>query len=95
MFRFHESVADPVTREVLSGVVADERRHLGFGENDIGRRLATDPARPRLAAIRLELDPLVLGSFEGAYGDLGLGRDQRPALGRDYLATIERLGVPA
>lgn len=96
VFRFHESVADPVTREVLSGVVADERRHLGFGENDIGRRLATDPASaPRLAAIRAELDPLVLESFEGAYGDLGLGRDQRPALGRDYLAAVERLGVPA
>lgn len=96
VFRFHRSVADPVTRQVLDGVVADERRHLGFGENDLGRRLAHDPAgRGRLAAVRAELDPLVLGSFEGAFSDLGLPRDQAPALGRDYLAAVERLGLTA
>ncbi len=94
VFRFHEAIADPVTQQVLSGVVADERRHLGFGENDLGRRLVHDPAgRQRLADIRAELDPLVLGSFEGVYRDLGISKQDQPSLGRDYLAAVERLGL--
>jgi len=94
VFRFHEATADPITRQVLQGVVADERRHLGFGENDLGPRLAHDAdGRRRLADIRTELDPLVLGSFEGVYRDLGLTRAEQPSLGRDYLAAVERLGL--
>ena len=94
VFRFHANVADPVTQQVLQGVVADERRHLGFGENDLGPRLADHPdMKRRLAAIRSELDPLVLASFEGVYHDLGLQRDEHPSLGRDYLAAVERLGL--
>ena len=94
VFRFHESVADPITREVLEGVVSDERRHLGFGENDLGRRLVEQPVhRARLDGVKLELDPLVLLSFEEAYEDLGLDRSQRPSLGRDYLHAVERLGL--
>lgn len=96
VFRFHEAIADPITKQVLQGVVADERRHLGFGENDLGPRLAHDTdGRRRLADIRAELDPLVLGSFEGVYRDLGLSREQQPALGRDYLEAVERLGLTA
>ena len=33
--------------EVLRGVVKDERRHIGFGENELGRRLASRAAHPR------------------------------------------------
>lgn len=96
VFRFHASVADPITGQILSGVVADERRHLGFGENDLGPRLAHDPdGRRRLAEIRAGLDPLVLGSFEGVYRDLGLSLADQPTLGRDYLAAVERLGLTA
>ena len=94
VFRFHEQVADPITREVLEGVVSDERRHLGFGENDLGRRLTRQPEhRGRLAVVKSELDPLVLGSFDSAYDDLGLDRSERPELGRDYLRAVERLGL--
>lgn len=94
VFRFHKAVADPVTSQVLAGVVADERRHLGFGENDLGRWLVDRPdGREQLATLRAELDPLVLRAFDGAFEDLGLGRDERPALGRDYLEAVERLGL--
>ncbi|MBS1836210.1 MAG: ferritin-like domain-containing protein [Actinobacteria bacterium] len=96
VFRFHEQSADEITRQVLVGVVADERRHLGFGENDLGRRLAHDPSgRRRLAEVRAELDPLVLGSFEGVYRDLGIARQDQPELGRHYLDAVERLGLTA
>lgn len=96
VFRFHETTADPLTGQVLEGVVADERRHLGFGENDLGRRLAHDPeGRRRLGAVRAVLDPLVLESFEGIYRDLGIPREDQPELGRHYLDAVERLGLTA
>lgn len=93
VFRSHAESADPITAEILDGVIKDERRHLGFGENDLGRLLQERPEiRVRLADIRAELDPLVLSSFEGAMEDLGVEREQRLRLGRDYLGAVERLG---
>lgn len=94
VFRFHRTIADPVTAQILEGVAADERRHLGFGENDLGRRLAHDPeGRRRLEAVRADLDPLILRSFEATYRDLGLRPDEYPELGRSYLDAVERLGL--
>lgn len=93
VFRFHKQLADPVTRQILEGVIYDERRHLGFGENDLGRSLSRDPdLRQRLQGFKREFDYLVLGAFDGVYEDLGLDRDNRPDLGRDYLEAVDRLG---
>jgi 1,2-phenylacetyl-CoA epoxidase catalytic subunit len=93
VFEAHAGQTDAVTREVLEGVIKDERRHLGFGENDLGRRLASAPhVRARLNEVKKELDPLVLGAFEEALEDIGVPASERPALGRDYLAAIARLG---
>ena len=65
VFQDHARAADPVTAEVLRGVVKDERRHLGFGENELGRRLASTPhIRARLGQIKKELDHLVLEALE-------------------------------
>jgi hypothetical protein len=94
VFHRHAMSADPITREVLLGVIKDERRHLGFGENELGRRLRRAPAlRERLRAVRRELDPLVLASFERTLELLGTPAAERGELGRDYLAAVERLGV--
>lgn len=96
VFRFHASVADPITQQMLQGIVADERRHLGFGENTLGRALAGDSAtRQRLADVKMELDPLVLESFQGVYRDLGLTKQTQPELGRHYLDAVSRLGLTA
>jgi 1,2-phenylacetyl-CoA epoxidase catalytic subunit len=93
VFQTHAERADPVTRQVLEGIVKDERRHMGFGENDLGRRLALTPhVRPRLAEVKKELDPLVLDTFEDTLDQIGVERGQRPELGRRYLASVERLG---
>lgn len=94
VFRLHAASADAVTRDVLAGVIADERRHAGFGENDLGRSLAADPAgRHRLREIRSRLDPMVLGVFEGALDDVGAPADERRRLAGEYLDTVERLGL--
>jgi hypothetical protein len=91
VFRAHASTADPVTAAILDGVVKDERRHLGFGENDLGQRLRDDPAtRDRLTDVRAEL---VLTTFESAQAQSGVSSGDRTGLGRDYLHAVERLGL--
>ncbi len=94
VFRSHAETADPVTAEVLDGVIKDERRHLGFGENNLGAVLVSDPsARWRLLEVKAELDGLVLAAFDGALDDLGVATSERQDLGREYLTAIDRLGL--
>ena len=93
VFRYHAAHADPVTSEMLSGVVSDERRHMGFGENDLGRRLIAAPhAHERLLKIKRELDPLILDTFSETMGELGIEPASRPDLASEYLAAVARLG---
>jgi 1,2-phenylacetyl-CoA epoxidase catalytic subunit len=93
VFHRHARVADPITREVLLGIIKDERRHIGFGENELGRRLRQSPhTRQRLGEVRRELDSLVLASFEETLAEVEVPRSERPELGRSYLAAVARLG---
>ena len=94
VFRLHASTADAVTKDVLAGVISDERRHAGFGENDLGRSLAMDPSgRTRLREIRSALDPMVLGVFESALVAVGAPAGEHWRLAEEYLETVERLGL--
>jgi len=93
VFRLHRANADAVTAEVLGGVISDERRHAGFGESDLGRSLAVDPSgRVRLRQVKQQLDTMVLGVFEAALAEVG-ANDGPSQLARDYLHTVERLGL--
>ncbi len=93
VFRNHALNADPITREMLSGIITDERRHMGFGENDLGRRLLVSPhTHDRLDKIKRELDSLVLSTFKQTMGELGMEGDNAPDLASDYLGAVARLG---
>lgn len=93
VFRHHAGTADPVTAEMLRGIVSDERRHMGFGENDLGRRLLKAPhTHERLLKIKRELDSLVLDTFSETLGQLGVEPVNRPDLATDYLGAVARLG---
>ena len=93
VFRLHRANADPITAEVLGGVISDERRHAGFGESDLGRALLVDPSgRVRLREIRQRLDKMVLGVFEAALDEVG-ATDGPSQLAGEYLHTVERLGL--
>ncbi|MGH0029267.1 MAG: ferritin-like fold-containing protein [Myxococcota bacterium] len=93
VFHAHAGRADPVTRDMLEGIIKDERRHVGFGENELGRQLkATPHMRDRLSHIRRELDPLVIGTFDEVMTEIQAPRDERPDLARAYLAAVSRLG---
>jgi 1,2-phenylacetyl-CoA epoxidase catalytic subunit len=93
VFEQHVQRADDRTRELLEGIIKDERRHIGFGENELGRRIKEAPyTRDRLAVIREDLDQLVLRSFQETMDAVGTPRHERAELGRSYLRAVERLG---
>jgi 1,2-phenylacetyl-CoA epoxidase catalytic subunit len=93
VFHSHAQTADPITREVLLGVVKDERRHIGFGENELGRRLHGAPhIRARIGQVKKELDHLVFDTLEETMKYIGVSRDEQDRLGRAYRESVERLG---
>lgn len=94
VFHRHAQDADPVTAEVLRLVIKDERRHVGFGENELGRRLASTPRlRERLGGLRRELDHLVFEVLADTGRTIGLDHAEEERLGRTYQDTIARLGL--
>jgi 1,2-phenylacetyl-CoA epoxidase catalytic subunit len=94
VFQTHARTADPLTREVLEGVLKDERRHIAFGESELGRRLQVAPElRVRIREIRQELDRLILTTFENAASRLAATTAERTQLGATYLDAVRRLGV--
>jgi 1,2-phenylacetyl-CoA epoxidase catalytic subunit len=93
VFRAHADVADPVTKDMLERILCDERRHIGFGENEIGRRLRGDPKRAAwIQPVKEELEGLVMHTFEETAQQLGLSRDMNARLAHDYRDAIRRLG---
>ncbi len=93
VFQDHMREADAVTAEILRGIVKDERRHIGFGENELGRRVAAAPhIRARLGQIKSELDHLVFEALEETTLLLGMPRADHERVGRAYLESVERLG---
>ena len=96
VFRHHARDADPVTAEILRGIIKDERRHIGFGENELGRRLTTAPhTRARLQQTKRELDHLVLDALEETARHIGVDAAERAEIGRAYLESTQRLGFVA
>jgi 1,2-phenylacetyl-CoA epoxidase catalytic subunit len=94
IFGMHAGRADPVTKEILLGIIKDERRHIGFGENELGRRLQQSPElRLRLSPVRRELDALVLRTLEESVREIEVPHSERPDVGRNYLDAVERLGI--
>ena len=94
-FLHHMQAADARTRAMLDGIVKDERRHMGFGENELGRAIAQKPdLRDRLAHLRPELDYLAFGSFEHTMSELRVPTGERHLVKRNYLAAVSRLGFP-
>jgi hypothetical protein len=94
VFTAHARVADPVTRDLLERMLRDERRHLGFGENEIGRRIRESPdRRVWIQAVKQELDALAVLTLEEALDEINLPRGDRPDVARDYLQVVERLDL--
>ncbi len=93
-FRAHATVGDPVTCDMLERMLRDERRHLGFGENEIARCLRTDPSRrSQIESVKNELEDLAINTFEYTAKELAVESDTITKLGRDYRDAVQRLGL--
>ena len=88
--RHHRGVDDPQPLEpvnpkfahTLSGTIADERRHVGFGENRIGSLIKEFPERKAdVERMQKEMSYYMLATFADAF------RNNRAA------AEIEQLGM--
>jgi hypothetical protein len=61
---------NPKFGHTLSGVIADERRHVGFGENRIGSLIQQHPERRReIERMQKEMSYYMLATFADAFRD--------------------------
>jgi hypothetical protein len=61
---------NPKFAHTLSGTIADERRHVGFGENRIGGWLREHPERkPEIERMQREMSYSMLATFADAFRD--------------------------
>lgn len=61
---------NPRFGHVLAGTIADERRHVGFGENRIGSLIKENPdKRPEVERMQKEMSYYMLATFADAFRD--------------------------
>jgi 1,2-phenylacetyl-CoA epoxidase catalytic subunit len=68
----HESmrVANPKFAHTLSGTIADERRHVGFGENRIGSLIRDYPEKkPEVQRMQKDMSYYMLATFADRFRD--------------------------
>lgn len=72
---------NPKFAHVLSGTIADERRHVGFGENRIGSLIQEHPEkRPEIEKMQKDMSYHMLATFADAFR------------GNQTAAELERIG---
>jgi hypothetical protein len=73
---------NPTFAHTLSGTIADERRHVGFGENRIGSLIKEHPEkRPEIERMQRDMSYFMLATFADAFRQT------------NALAELQRLGV--
>jgi rubrerythrin len=64
--------ANPKFAHTLSGTIADERRHVGFGENRIGSLIREQPGRkPEVEKMQKDMSYHMLATFADAFSQQG------------------------
>ncbi len=64
--------ANPTFAQTLSGTIADERRHVGFGENRIGSLIAEHPEKkPEIEKMQKDMSYHMLATFSSAFKRTG------------------------
>jgi len=67
MYAMNQPV-NPKFAHTLSGTIADERRHVGFGENRIGSLIKDHPEkRPEIERMQKEMSYYMLATFADAF----------------------------
>ncbi len=92
MLQAFNAQINPKFAQVLSGTIADERRHVGFGENRIGSLIAEHPDRKaEIEAMQKEMSYYMLATFADAFKQAGdaiaVGREVTPDEATDWHGT--------
>jgi len=75
---------NPKFAQTLTGTIADERRHVGFGENRIGSLIQEHPEkRPEIEKMQEEMTYYMLATFADAFSDAGESMDEGRRLAAD------------
>jgi len=72
--------ANPKFAKTLTGTIADERRHVGFGENRIGSLLEEYPEKkPEIQQMQKEMSHHMLAAFADRFRDGAIAEQRRRA----------------
>ena len=75
---------NPKFAHTLSGTIADERRHVGFGENRIGSLIQEFPEKkPEIEKMQEEMTYYMLATFADAFSDAGESMEEGRRLAAD------------
>ena len=84
---------NPKFAQTLSGTIADERRHVGFGENRIGSLISEHPEkRGEIERMQQEMSYYMLATFADVFSDSGESVEEGRRVANDLAA--ERGGDP-
>ncbi len=82
--------SDPVGEQVLCGVIADERRHVGFGENHLAKLIARYPeSRGKVQAAQKELTGFMFASFKSMLKTFGRTMERTIGEYKEVLGDFE------
>jgi hypothetical protein len=86
------SAANPKFAHTLAGTIADERRHVGFGENRIGSLIRQFPEKKvEIEKMQKDMTYHMLATFSAAFSRAGEAMDE----GRRVTASAEASGTSA
>ncbi|MEZ5383502.1 MAG: ferritin-like domain-containing protein [Microthrixaceae bacterium] len=72
LFEAASREANPKFAQTLTGTIADERRHVGFGENRIGELITRYPEKkPEIEKMQKEMSYHMLATFADAFSSSG------------------------
>ena len=78
MLRASMKDANPKFAQTLSGTIADERRHVGFGENRIGALIREYPEKKaEVEKLQKEMTYYMLATFADRFRDGGVQEERR------------------
>ncbi len=76
--------ANPRFAHVLSGTIADERRHVGFGENRIGSLIREHPEKkPEIEKMQKEMTYHMLATFADRFRNQGAAIEESRRIAQD------------
>ncbi|MBW2273658.1 MAG: ferritin-like domain-containing protein [Deltaproteobacteria bacterium] len=84
MLRASMGGVNPKFAHTLDGTIADERRHVGFGENRIGSLIQQYPEkRPEVEKMQKEMSYHMLATFAETFSQAGAAMEEGRRLNRD------------